>query len=156
MQLDLRPLAGVGPVQLGASLTEAQAVLSALEGFVPPNPLRPRQAGSASFESGLSIALHTDRSEGVIAIEVYGSGIDHVTFDGLDVFMTPAEQVIEELASRTVLRLEEGGRTVILEENSMSLWRATLPEGPDDEDGRYFESVLVARAGYFSLPESRG
>jgi hypothetical protein len=31
----------------------------------------------------------------------------------------------------------------------LALWRPFAPYEPDDEDGRYFQSVLVAEPGYY-------
>lgn len=41
------------------------------------------------------------------------------------------------------------GRSVTAPDLRLALWRAVIPEGSADEDGRYFESVLVARPGYY-------
>jgi hypothetical protein len=30
----------------------------------------------------------------------------------------------------------------------LALWRPVTPESPDDQEGRFFESVLIARPGY--------
>ena len=152
MRLDLHPPTGVGPADIGVSLGEAEAALAALGDVVTPDPLRPRQRGFVPFQSGLSIALHGDGDGNVVAVEVYRSDDDSVLFDGTDVFRTSADEVIALLESRTRIRQEEDGRTVVAPELSMSLWRGTLPEFPGDEDGRYFESALVAKAGYFGTP----
>lgn len=152
MRLDLNPPSGVGPAMIGASLDEAETALASLADIRAPDPLRPRRRGFIPFQSGLSIALHGDRDGNVVAVEVYRSDVDSVQFAGTDVFRTPADEVMALLESRTPLRLEEDGQTVIAPELSMSLWRSTLPESPDDEEGKYFESVLVATVGYFTLP----
>ncbi len=152
MQLDLLPPTGVGPVQIGAPLAEAESALALIDGYVVPDPLRPKRRGFATYISGLSIALHPDGAGSVMAIEVYGSDADTVRFDGVDVFRTPADEIIALLESRTQVQLEEEGRTVIAPDLPMSLWRGTLPDFPEDEDGRYFESALIARPGYFATP----
>lgn len=152
MQLDLLPPTSVGPVQIGAPLAEAESALASIDGYVAPDPLRPRRRGFATFASGLSIALHSDGVGNVKAIEVYRSDDDTVRFDGIDLFRTPADEIIALLESRTPVQLEEEGRTVIAPDLPMSLWRGTLPDFPGDEDGRYFESVLIASPGYFAIP----
>ncbi|WP_433346318.1 hypothetical protein [Micromonospora sp. CA-111912] len=152
MRLDLHPPVGVGPAEIGASLGEAEAALASLGDVVMPDPLRPRRRGFVPFRSGLSIALHGDRGGNVIAVEIYRSDDDSVLFEGTDVFRTLADEVIALLELRTRIRHEEGGRTVVAPELSMSLWRGNLPEFPGDEDGRYFESALIAKPGYFAIP----
>jgi len=32
----------------------------------------------------------------------------------------------------------------------LSVWRSTMPEGQEDDEGRFFRSVGVGRAGYYA------
>jgi hypothetical protein len=54
------------------------------------------------------------------------------------------------LRGRHDVEIEEEGRTVILPAESMSFWRGTIPDDEFDEDGKFFQTVLVANVGYFS------
>jgi len=152
MQIELLPPLGAGPIRIGVPLAEAESIVGAIDGYTPPDPLYPQQRGFATFASGLSIALLPDIAGRVTAIEIFRSDYDDVYFDGVDVFRTPADEVIAFLESRTQVRVEEDGRTVVAPGLPMSLWRGTLPDFPGDEDGRYFESALVAGQGYFAIP----
>jgi hypothetical protein len=46
------------------------------------------------------------------------------------------------------LEIEEDGMNVMVPEVFLGLWRRTVPQISDGEDGRYFESVLIAAPGY--------
>jgi hypothetical protein len=68
------------------------------------------------------------------------------------VFTTPAADLVAELRRRTTVREEEDGHSFTAPELLLAFWRPTTPETPDDEDGRFFESVLLARPGYDDDP----
>jgi hypothetical protein len=40
------------------------------------------------------------------------------------------------------------GCLVFLTGDLAGLWRPVTPQAPDDQEGRFFESVLIARPGY--------
>ena len=70
-------------------------------------------------------------------------------FRDIDVFAVPATGLTDRLRAVTPVEVHEDGRRVVAPELLLAFWRAVLPEGPDDEDGKYFESVLVAAPGYY-------
>jgi hypothetical protein len=44
---------------------------------------------------------------------------------------------------------DSNDRLNAIEFGRMAFWRPTVPESPDDPDGRFFESVLIAAPGYY-------
>jgi hypothetical protein len=104
--------------------------------------------------SGLAVFLELDQRGRLRSIE-FGrpddgaDQADEVTVDGVDVFGDAADEVMHRLGARTSLREEDGGRTAVLDAYTVALWRPTLPEGSDDEEGRRFEAALVGVDGYF-------
>ena len=66
----------------------------------------------------------------------------------LDVFTTPAADLVTQLRRHTAIQEEEDGHTFTAPELLLAFWRPTTPETPDDENGRLFEGVLLARPGY--------
>lgn len=148
VDLVVDPPIGVGALTLGMPLAEAQAVMRGMPDYIEAasSPL------FADFTSGMSIAVEVDADDHLKSIELYrpDSGSDvRVLFGEIRVFEESAEDVIRELSSVERLDLEEGGRRAVAPELLLTLWRATLPDFPEDEDGRCFESVLVARPGYY-------
>ncbi|GII23292.1 hypothetical protein [Planosporangium mesophilum] len=150
MDLVLGPLRAAGPIRIGMPFAEAERVLHSLEGYRPPAPGERVNAGFADFESGLSVSVGRGRDGNVEAVEVYGPSRDvTVLYRDIAVFDFPAEEVIRRLSEIAPIQVEDDGMRVLAPELLLSLWRSVLPEGPDDEDGRYFEAALVAVPGYY-------
>jgi hypothetical protein len=147
----LEPPNGAAGIRIGATRAEAEQQLRT---HGDSATFRRGGEGNPALKvhtaSGLSVFVYFDDADAVDAIEFGRSdGGERVTFEEIDVFGTPAHSVIEELARRTVVEVEEDGRSVTATELVLELWRSTLPESAEDEDGRYFESVLIARPGYY-------
>lgn len=142
------PPRGVGGLLIGMPVEAAVARLRGMPGYVDGGG-----PGFAHFESDLSIAIEGDRDGAVTSIEAYRPGPDvTVTCEGVDIFAMPAEEVIRQLSARVRLEITGQGRHVVAPDLLLALWRATLPDSPADEDGRYFGSVLIARPGYYDGP----
>lgn len=150
MELIIDPPRGAGPIAIGMPFHQAEDALRAIAGFVPPRPGKRVAPGFAHYESEMSIAVEPDRSGNVRSIEVYRPtlGVD-VLYRDISIFGLPADDVIRRLSGYARLEVDGEGLRVLAPELLLSLSRDTLPEGPDDEDGRYFEAVLVAAPGYY-------
>jgi hypothetical protein len=150
MDVELRPPAQAGPVRIGMPFEEAKASLSALEGFDAEQSFTASAPAFAAYSSGLYFTLSYSENAGVQGVEIYGAGAGRgVVYGGIDIFTTPAVELIDRLRSLYPVTIEEGGRMVTLPGQSISFWRGTLPEDEFDEDGKYFQTVLVAYPGYF-------
>jgi hypothetical protein len=108
--------------------------------------------------SGLFIGAYFDADDCLEAIE-FGrpdGNDDAITYDGLDMFTTPAADLVAQLRQRTTIRVEadEDGHHFTAPSLLLSLWLVT-PESPDDQEGRFFGSVLIARPGYYDQPAER-
>lgn len=68
---------------------------------------------------------------------------------GLSLLGSPADEVVERLAARYAMRVEDSGQFVVLDDLLVALWRPYVPDGPHDMEGKYFESILVALPGYY-------
>jgi hypothetical protein len=150
MDIILDPPRAAGPIGIGMPFVEAELVLHSLEGYRPPASGVRVNAGFADFDSGLSASLGRGQDGNVETVEVYKPGRDvAVFFRGISIFDIPAEEVIRQLSEIAAIQVEDDGMRVLAPELVLSLWRSVLPDGPDDEDGRYFEAVLVAAPGYY-------
>ncbi|MGW8884438.1 hypothetical protein [Streptomyces sp. NPDC055749] len=151
MTLEVVPPEGVGPVRIGMTMDEARAALAAIEGYVPataPDSL------TATYDSGMSIELEPAPGGTLGAIQVYRPYAPlRVEYRGIDLLRTPAAQVVEQLGALTELEEDEGGRSYVASDLLLSLWRPFVEdEDPDEEQGHYFQSVLVAQPGYYDGP----
>jgi hypothetical protein len=149
MKLELDPPRGVGDVRIGMPIEAAEQQLEQLPGFVPPAPGERRNKGFAHYESELSISLDFDHRGVVRAVEVFRpEGDVQVLFQGISVFEQPADEVIARLADRYRTEIEDDGLNVTAPDVFIGFWRSVRPMGPDDESGRFFDSVLIAAPGY--------
>lgn len=138
---EIKPREGVGPVRLGTSRDDVRAAV--------PAPVDSFQKGAFqrydvdAFDA-LGLHVHyTGPSPVVEFIEAFPA--DGVVFalSGLDLLGQTAPSVIAALTERhRVVEEEEEGRSYILPELDVALWR----ESPDDE---VFASVGVGEEGYF-------
>ncbi|MEV8389270.1 MULTISPECIES: hypothetical protein [unclassified Streptomyces] len=151
MIIDLDPPRGMGALRIGMSIEPAEQALRELPGFVPPAAGEVRNRGFAHYESELSISLDFSSRGVVSAIELFRPERDvQVTFRGLSLFDEPADVVISRLSEIFRLEVEDDGLNIAAPDVFIGLWRSMLPENPDDADGKYFESVLIAAPGYGS------
>jgi hypothetical protein len=89
----------------------------------------------------------------LLAVEIYGPGQDaEVMFGSISLFRLTADDVIRRLSAVTTVRVDEGGYGVTAPDLLLALWRGVVPKGPDDEDGRHWQSVLMAKPGYYDTP----
>jgi hypothetical protein len=152
VNIDLQPPTEAAGIRIGAHRDEAHAQCLA---HGEPKPFRRSDGANASLvverPSGLSIFVYFDAADAVEAIELgrpEGSS-DVVSFRGIDIFGTPADALAEMLRGHAPIEIEEEGRSVTAPDLPLALWRPVVPENDDDPHGRYFESVLVAKAGYY-------
>jgi hypothetical protein len=152
VDIDLRPPIEAAGIHLGARRSEAHRHCLALG---EPSEFRRSNEASSSLivtrRSGLSIVVYFDAGDSVAAIE-FGRprhGDDVVVYRGVDVFGTPADELVETLSDHDRIEVAEQGHSFTAPDLLLALWRPVVPEGPEDDDGRYFESVLIARPGYY-------
>ncbi|RSM48672.1 hypothetical protein DMA12_05975 [Amycolatopsis balhimycina DSM 5908] len=155
--IQVRPPDVVGPLRLGATDEET---LETLRRLGEPVFLCGFQGGRPGWgvdrPSGVSLYCHFDATDRVEAIQLGSPDrADAVIYDGLDLFRTPADEVVAALRARTAVTGDENGHTYHAPGLFLSLWRPVTPEelGNEDEDwdGRFFATALVALPGYRRL-----
>lgn len=150
MDIILDPPNGIGFIEIGMPFDEAVRILNGLPGKKPLRPGRREQPGLAHYDTGLAVGAGTLDARVVNSVEIWRPHHDvRVMFRDIDVFAIPAIDLTDRIRAVTPVEVHEDGRRVVAPELLLALWRAVLPEGPDDEDGKYFESVLVAAPGYY-------
>ena len=104
-----------------------------------------------ALQGGLTVLLEPSRvTHSVRSIELYGGpATEPVILADLSLLANPADEVIRILVRGYGARVEDSGQFVVVDDLLVSLWRSYVAEGPDDPEGRYFESVLVASLGYY-------
>ena len=151
--IDLRPPDAAGPLRIGADRTETVTALRELgTPRLVTRTLGHQPAWAVERPSGLVVRAHLDRAGLLNAIE-FGRPAgteDVIRYRGMDVFATPAEEFITALRAHASVVEEEHGYAYVAPELLLSCWRAATPTNGDDTDGRHFDSVLVARPGYYN------
>lgn len=158
MIIDLRPPEAAGPLFIGAAGQEAVEILRRLgEPLVLCGIGGTRAGWGVERPSGLFIGGYFDAQNRVDAIDISrpdnsddpaGSG-DAVSYDGLDVFATPAADIVTWLRSRTSLQEEELDDEHRFTAPDLRLtFRRFTTDLPDGDDGRHFHGLLLGRA-YF-------
>lgn len=155
MRLELDPPHGVDLLRLDMTADEARAALGQL-GDLDPNRQGELYAQRAG---GLGLTAHLGADGRVNAIEVWRpQQDDSVHYRDVDVFALPALEVVTALRRHaTVLPDEDDDASYVAADLLLSLWRP-FPgdDDPDDPQGYYFNSVLVARPGYYDRPDDGG
>jgi hypothetical protein len=150
LDIVLDPPRGIGFIEIGMPFDLAIEALNRLPGKKPLRPGRREQPGLAHYDTGLSIGVGMLDAWIVNSIEIWRPSRDvTVMFRGIDVFAVPASDLIEQFRVIAAIEVHDGGQRVVAPDLLLALWRGVLPENPEDEDGRYFQSVLVAKPGYY-------
>ncbi|MDH2416199.1 hypothetical protein [Nocardioides sp. CER19] len=151
MRIDLRPPTDAAGITIGASRPEAIRSCRALGS---PSDFHRGNETSVSLvverPSGLVTFVYFDSTGSVEAIE-FGrptTDTDVVEYAGVDVFGTPAEELARWLSEHTRVEVADEGRSITAPDLLLALWRPVIPLDLEDEDGRFFESVLLAESGY--------
>lgn len=154
LDLEIVPGERIGPFPLRATEEELTEICRAMDGFVEPaNPSR-HTRGFWQFDFGLFLKARFDPEGRAQSLQVSGSGAFaayNAEFRGINVLATPAEDVIDLLTALDEVKSDEFAFRITAPAVGLALARDTVPEDEEDEDGRYFTSVLTAVPGSIDL-----
>lgn len=154
MDFDLAPPIGVGPLRIGMTRQSANTVLDSLRGLSAVS--ESDRPGQHVFRpSGLMISIHCTRDM-LEAVELGrpSTQTDRVIFRGLDVFAIPARELVQRMGEYTSIEADpDDPASFIASDLLLSFWRPfAADDEPEEEQGYYFNSVLLARPGYYDTP----
>ncbi|MFJ8430885.1 hypothetical protein ACIQ9P_06255 [Kitasatospora sp. NPDC094019] len=154
MDFDLTPPYGVGPLRIGMDRQAAGAALDSLRD--PSTVSESDRPGQHVFRpGGLMIGIHCTRDM-LEAIELGRPSFpgDRVAFRDLDVFATPARELVRRMGEYTAIEADpDDPASFVAFDLLLSLWRPfAADDEPEEEQGYYFSSVLLARPGYYDTP----
>lgn len=140
--LEVVPLVGVPPLRFGMSLDEVKGVLG--------EPCDVHGGVSYFFGSRLRMG-HPDGKVSFFEIS-WQPGTPPVTYKGVSVFETPAEELVEHISGE---RRDRDYDEFTDFELDLALWRPVLPSDylpsdPEDEyrKGRYWMTIAIGSGGY--------
>ncbi|WP_201776942.1 hypothetical protein [Streptacidiphilus anmyonensis] len=154
MKFDLAPPTGVGPLLIGMTRDAASSALDSLRDLRAIS--ESDSPGQHVFRpSGLMIGIECTRNT-LQAIQLWRptAPTDHVVFRDLDVFAHPAREVVERMSEYTTIEASaDEPASFIAPDLLLSFWRPfAADDEPDEEQGYYFSSVLLAKPGYYDTP----
>ncbi|WP_280406302.1 hypothetical protein [Nocardia brasiliensis] len=154
MDFELDPPLGVGPLHIGMVGADAVAALQSLGNVDAISECdNPRQYIFRS--SGLMICTECSDNR-LLAVELGRpeTDADTVHFQGVDVFGLPAREVVERLRQRVSIEpAQDDPASFVAPDLLLSLWRPfETDDDPAEEQGFYFNAVLLAAPGYYDTP----
>ncbi|MGW3819015.1 hypothetical protein [Streptomyces sp. NPDC005046] len=154
MDFDLAPPIGVGPLRIDMTRQSANTALDSLRDLSAVS--ESDRPGQHIFRpSGLMISIHCTRDL-LEAVELGrpSSRTDRVIFRGLDVFAIPARELVQRMGEYTSIEADpEDPASFIAPDLLLSFWRPfAADDQPEEEQGHFFNSVLLARPGYHDTP----
>ena len=154
MDFGLAPPIGVGPLRIGMTRRSAGTVLDSLRD--PSAVSESDRPGQHIFRpGGLMISIHCGRDL-LEAVELGrpSTRTDRVVFRGLDVFTIPARELAQRMSEYTTIEADpDDPASFIAPDLLLSFWRPfAADDEPDEEQGYFFNSVLLARPGYYDTP----
>jgi hypothetical protein len=134
------------------TIDEAEDALRTIQGFsrIGIEDAVVEMRGFASYSNGMIVSVDTGAGGLVAAIEVQRPLVPSPdVLDDFDVFAVPADELIRHYSSVGEVESEERGRTIILPDRLVTFGRRDIPRPENNNSGYYFDSVLVARPGYY-------
>ncbi len=142
---EVEPLEGIGVIKLKMTRQEVHSLM----GEAPETSGSRKQV--ESYHNG-GFQVFYGKDEKVEFIELLrDSGIAAST-RGINVFDTPAHQVLSEIAGFSEYNQDdpEVGYSYVFPDLELSLWRPNIPENEEEEDGKYFSTIGIGVRGYYS------
>ena len=138
---------GAGQVGFGATYDDVVGLLG-----MPDQPLAKlwrSNAQRAGWQGG-GLVVHFDP---VVTFIEFSRGAWLIArLLGIDVFQTPAAEVVRAIVSAGHAFDDtdpEVGHAFVFKDLQVGLWRQVLPKDGGDRDGMYFDTVSVGVAGYY-------
>lgn len=144
------PKVGIGPVKLGMHRAEVHSLMG-----TPPVGFRKteteRYETDAYHQNGFQVFYAGDEPR-VEYIELSRDSGFVVYYKGIDVFGTKAEDIVNLIAQDAPFDQndQELGYSYVFPALELCVWRPVVPESEDDPDGRYFSTIGIGVAGYYS------
>lgn len=147
----VQPFVGVGPIRLGMSREEARRAMS--------EPAKSFRKGTASryetdaFHQNAFQVYYGGDQPIVEYIELSRGSVVRALYRGLDVFATPADEVVSSVSRDSAFDAAdpEIPYSYLFRGLQLSLWRPVIPESDSDTEGRYFSTIGIGGRGYYDV-----
>ncbi|MFD3564485.1 hypothetical protein ACFWVU_33220 [Streptomyces sp. NPDC058686] len=153
MDVEIRPNAGVAPFRFGMPFGEAMDIARDLGATVSHQAGAEQPPGQYVLtleDSGFQFLLFFPEDGALAGVELWRFRKEdadvNVTFDGLDVFRTPSEELVEQIEERGhEVDYDDDYGTYLLPDLKTTFANDSSFEYPTDDEGDplYFDYVLV-------------
>jgi hypothetical protein len=166
MRFELIPHIGVNDIKLGMSRKEIVRILGEPEYSTEKSKLEfediiiPIPAKDGYFKNELQITF--DDGGRADFIEFSGRAAKHTTvfFQGLNVFRTPAPELIRAIAEITKTEFDKDEEEIpysyVFRAIDLAVWRQVIPQEDENknmisqsDDGKYFWTIGIGVKGYY-------
>lgn len=146
----IEPLVGVGPIRFGMS--RGQVRLAMPDEPKPFRKSRQSKHETDAFHESAFQVFYSGEYPAVEFIELSDCSLFRVFYEGVDVFETPADHLVEFISRSSPFDATHGEipYTYIFPGFELSLWRPDIPRSGSDEEGRFFSTIGIGVRGYRS------
>jgi hypothetical protein len=167
MRFDIKPHVGANHIEFGMTKENVRKILGAPAYSSEKSVFKfeeisiPTPATDGYFENELQISYDDNNQVEFIEFSGRGSQFTTVYLDNIEVFKTPAKQLINTIEQ---LRLAEYDKTdeeipfsYVFRNIDLAVWRQVVPdldedkeEIPEIEEGKYFWTIGIGSKGYYT------
>jgi hypothetical protein len=153
MIIRLSPPAGVPPLTIGMTVAESLAAMSV---WGAPRDITPGPGRTPELrveKDGRDIFAYFEDGATLTAVEIWRpvGGDVTVLWDGLDMFGTPADDILRRFRDRGITVDDSEPERPFCPDLTIGLNREDGPGAGPDGVGRFIESVVVGPPGYYDL-----
>jgi hypothetical protein len=144
-EYEVVPLEGIGEVRLGMNRKEVRKIMG-------ENPETSGSRGQVDNYHQNGFQVFYTEEDTVEFIELLRESGFRATARGVNIFDTTAKEVLHLIARYSDYNQDdlELGYSYVFPDIELSLWRPSIPESDDDEEGKYFSTVGIGTRGYYS------
>lgn len=146
---ELIPFHGVGPVLLGMSRDQVQAVM----GERPDSFKKPPYPSLIDAYHKAGFQVYFDEDDRVEFIELSSLDAPYVVvYRSMKVFEVRADDLVESVSRDTHSEPQqpEPGYSYLFPQLGLSFWREFVPEDDTDPDGQFFSTVGIGTREFFA------
>lgn len=166
MRFELKPHIGAGEIKLGMTRDEIRKILGKPEYSSEKSVMdygdfsMPIPAKDGYFKNELQITFDDNNNADFIEFSGKDSEFTEVFLKEIEIFKTPALQLIEEISVLTNSDFdkeeEEIPYSYIFPSIDLAVWRQVIPEMdeqteeiPESDEGKYFWTIGIGIKGYY-------
>lgn len=166
MRFDLEPHIGAGEIKLGMTREETRTILGKPEYSSDKSMMKygdfsmPVPAKDGYFKNELQITFDDNNKVDFIEFSGKDSEFTDVYLKDIEIFKTPAQQLIRDISNSTNSDFEEEEEEIpysyVFPAIDLAVWRQVIPkqdeqieEIPESDEGKYFWTIGIGIKGYY-------